>query len=345
METRAPLIDRLAQTSLFADLSRPELEAVAHEFDEEAFAEGQRVLRQGLSGSSLYVILDASGSMLEEMGGRSKFDVARAAVGELVSELPQGSRLALRAYGHRKRALEEGSNEDVELVIPPGPVARDDALAQLARLRARGRTPLALSLREAKRDLESEAARGQEDAKSAIVLLLTDGGEDTRPMQDPVAAAREFDGLAGVSLQVVGFDIGRDDWSVQLRALTAAAHGRYLAAGSGDSLLAQLRMAVFDAAEDPRSLAYSLADAEGRALEPGRFCAPRPLPEGRYRLAVDVRGRRLERDLWINTDATTSVRLDLSQLPAGTDAACPGCGARPDAGARFCARCGARIER
>ena len=55
METRAPLVDRLAQTSLFADLSRTELEAVAHEFDEEAFAEGQRVLRQGLSGSSLYV--------------------------------------------------------------------------------------------------------------------------------------------------------------------------------------------------------------------------------------------------------------------------------------------------
>ena len=60
METRASLVDTLAQTSLFADLSRPELEAVAHEFDEEAFAEGQRVLRQGLSGSSLYVILDGA---------------------------------------------------------------------------------------------------------------------------------------------------------------------------------------------------------------------------------------------------------------------------------------------
>ena len=56
----ASLVDTLAQTSLFADLTRPQLEAVAHEFDEEAFGEGQKVLRQGLSGSGLYVILDGS---------------------------------------------------------------------------------------------------------------------------------------------------------------------------------------------------------------------------------------------------------------------------------------------
>ena len=52
------VVDRLGQLSLFADLSRPQHEALAHTYDEELFAEGQRVLRQGLTGSSLYVILD-----------------------------------------------------------------------------------------------------------------------------------------------------------------------------------------------------------------------------------------------------------------------------------------------
>ncbi len=50
--------DSLAQLSLFADLSRAQIEAVSHTFEEEVFAEGQRVLRHGLSGSSFYIILE-----------------------------------------------------------------------------------------------------------------------------------------------------------------------------------------------------------------------------------------------------------------------------------------------
>ena len=64
--TTASLVDTLAQTALFADLSRPELEAVAHEFEEEAFAPGQRALRQGLAGSGLYVILDGSAAVMRD---------------------------------------------------------------------------------------------------------------------------------------------------------------------------------------------------------------------------------------------------------------------------------------
>jgi CRP/FNR family cyclic AMP-dependent transcriptional regulator len=82
METRASLVETLARTSLFADLSRPELEAVAHEFDEEAFAEGQRVLRQGLSGSSLFVILDGAAVVL-----RDGVEIARLGRGEFFGEI------------------------------------------------------------------------------------------------------------------------------------------------------------------------------------------------------------------------------------------------------------------
>jgi CRP-like cAMP-binding protein len=52
------LADALGRLALFADLGRPELEAVAHSFEEEVFAEGQRVIRQGLEGSGFYLILD-----------------------------------------------------------------------------------------------------------------------------------------------------------------------------------------------------------------------------------------------------------------------------------------------
>lgn len=53
----ASVAETLASLSLFGDLSYPELEAVAHTFEEEAFATDQRVLRQDVSGGSFYVIL------------------------------------------------------------------------------------------------------------------------------------------------------------------------------------------------------------------------------------------------------------------------------------------------
>jgi CRP/FNR family transcriptional regulator, cyclic AMP receptor protein len=56
-ESSASVVETLASLSLFGDLTHPELEAVAHTFAEEAFAPGQRVLRQDVSGGSFYVIL------------------------------------------------------------------------------------------------------------------------------------------------------------------------------------------------------------------------------------------------------------------------------------------------
>jgi CRP-like cAMP-binding protein len=56
-------IDSLAGLTLFADLSRPQVEAVSHSFDEQVFAEGERVLRHGLSGSSFYVILEGEAAV------------------------------------------------------------------------------------------------------------------------------------------------------------------------------------------------------------------------------------------------------------------------------------------
>jgi CRP-like cAMP-binding protein len=51
------LIDTFSSFTLFADLSRPQLEALAHIFEEEWFAEGQRVVHQGFGGVGFYVIL------------------------------------------------------------------------------------------------------------------------------------------------------------------------------------------------------------------------------------------------------------------------------------------------
>ncbi len=51
-------LDELAGLGLFADLNRAQLESVAHAFSEEWHAEGERIIRQGFSGTGFYVILE-----------------------------------------------------------------------------------------------------------------------------------------------------------------------------------------------------------------------------------------------------------------------------------------------
>lgn len=75
MDGRDELINTLASLTLFADLSRPQLEAVAHTFEDEYFAQGQRILRQGFSGSNLYIVL--SGEAAVYVNGTQRATLAR----------------------------------------------------------------------------------------------------------------------------------------------------------------------------------------------------------------------------------------------------------------------------
>jgi CRP-like cAMP-binding protein len=57
-------VEALARLSLFADLPHPQLEALAHSFGEEVFAEGQRVIRQHMTGGGFYVIVDGEAKVV-----------------------------------------------------------------------------------------------------------------------------------------------------------------------------------------------------------------------------------------------------------------------------------------
>lgn len=60
MDVRDDVVDILSGFALFADVSTPELESMVDTFGEEAFQAQERVLRQGMSGSNFYIILDGS---------------------------------------------------------------------------------------------------------------------------------------------------------------------------------------------------------------------------------------------------------------------------------------------
>ena len=76
------IAESLAQLALFADLTPSQLEAIAHTHDEDVFAEGERVLRRGLSGGSFYVILEGEAKV--EFEGEERNRLGR---GEFFGEI------------------------------------------------------------------------------------------------------------------------------------------------------------------------------------------------------------------------------------------------------------------
>src|SRR3954453_10805077 len=99
--TREALADALAGFALFAYLSAPQLPPVAGSCEEMAFAEGERVLRQGLTGSGFYVILDGQAEV--RIDGTARSTLHRGdffgEVSILLGEPPTADILALSPLG------------------------------------------------------------------------------------------------------------------------------------------------------------------------------------------------------------------------------------------------------
>ncbi len=251
--------------------------------------------------TNFHFILDASGSMRDELDGKEKFEVAKDVVESIVKRLPEGTQVGLRVYGHRHLSLDEESNTDSELVIPIGPVRPAEFVARVRALKCKGKTPITHSLKEAVGDL-----RAVPEEIEIMTVLLTDGGESTRGAKPDEAAAALAASRKGMKLHVVGFDIGDDDWKAQLERTAAAGGGRYFHARKADELLGALSLAAMGQAE------YVVKDRAGKEAAKGRLGDTHVLPEGKYVFSMTLDGRSEEKAVWINTDVASHVSVSLS---------------------------------
>jgi CRP-like cAMP-binding protein len=98
MATQDEIADTLAGFSLFAELSNAELQQVAHTFDEAVYPEGERIIRQGLSGSAFYIILDGDAAIIVD--GEQRATLGRGEffgeVSILLGDVPVADVVALR---------------------------------------------------------------------------------------------------------------------------------------------------------------------------------------------------------------------------------------------------------
>jgi len=74
--------ESLGQLTLFADLTPSQIEAIVHSHEDDVFAQGQRVLRKGLTGGHFYVILEGEAAV--EVGGT---EMARLGRGDFFGEV------------------------------------------------------------------------------------------------------------------------------------------------------------------------------------------------------------------------------------------------------------------
>jgi CRP-like cAMP-binding protein len=98
MAGREELIDAIAGFGMFADLTAPQLEGIVHTFEEAVFGEGERVLRQGISGSGFYVILDGEAAIVVDGTERARLGRGEffGEVSILLGETPIADVVALR---------------------------------------------------------------------------------------------------------------------------------------------------------------------------------------------------------------------------------------------------------
>lgn len=178
---------------------------------------------------NVMVVFDASGSMWGQINGRTKIEIARETLSQVLSETTQNMNLGMIAYGHRKK----GQCSDIETVVRAGP-SRSTVPAMINAANAikpKGKTPLSDAVRIAAQELRYTE-------NEATVVLVTDGIETCDA--DPCALATELEN-SGIDFttHVVGFGLSREEGR-QVSCLAENTGGKYFSAddanGLGDAL-------------------------------------------------------------------------------------------------------------
>ena len=217
---------------------------------------------------NLEIILDASGSMGGLIGDQKKIDIAHEALGALVNELPDTANVALRAYGHRL----SGDCSDTELVTPLGPLDRAGLAEKINAIRPapNGMTPIAASLQQLAEDMK--------DAQGDVQVVLVSDGDETCN-GDPVQVATQIHAAnPKIKIDVIGFNVGPEDWRARLSGISQGGGGRYFDAADATQLVGALKQSIL--------VSYHIISADGRLVYQGVLGSSATLPPGTYTVEV-----------------------------------------------------------
>lgn len=201
--------DSLIKQLKFQSFGNPEIEDPRYQFKENLNVE---------------VILDASGSMAQDAGGQTKMKAAKEEITKFVKNLPEGTKVGLRVYGHKGSNADsdkELSCKSSDILYPIDNYDSTKFNQSLDKVKPTGWTPISLALNDAKNDL----SRFNGDKNTNIVYLVSDGIETCD--QDPVEAAKElYNSDLTPIINVIGFNVDGEGQR-QLKDIADETNGIY----------------------------------------------------------------------------------------------------------------------
>ena len=184
-----------------------------------------------LAADRAIIILDASGSMWAQIDGKSRIEIARDSLKQVLAGVPADLELGFMAYGHRTK----GDCKDIEMLVPPAPGTAAQISAAADALNPKGKTPLTAAVEQA-----ADALKYTEN--KATVILITDGIETCAA--DPCALATDLE-KKGVdfTVNVVGFGLSQSEGAA-VKCLADNTGGKYISAKDEDGLKSAIQVAV-----------------------------------------------------------------------------------------------------
>lgn len=217
---------------------------------------------------ALYVILDASGSMLKTLDGKLRIDIAKNTLKKVIREsVGEQNHFGMRTFG-----LKVGEcHHELTLPIAKHSANKIDAAIDGVKVVNLAKTPIAASLAAAASDLSSYPGE-------KVIVLLTDGEETCGGNSEAILTSLSANDI-DVKMHIVGFAL--DDVALvnQFKQWAMIGGGQYHEAGNQSALQTALRNAV-----TPR---YEVKNSVGDIVYTGYLDDPQhPLPSGNYKVAL-----------------------------------------------------------
>lgn len=165
--------------------------------------------------SSVEFIVDFSESMNDKIGDKSKIEISREILVNILDEIRKPVDVGLTFYGHR----EKDKCDDIELVVASEGIDRETMKKKLMNTEPKGKAPIALALK-------MTAERLKDIRNSMTIVLITDGKMDCEG--DLIKTAREIKEKYDYSIvfHVIGLNPARED-RMRLYRVAYAGYGKY----------------------------------------------------------------------------------------------------------------------
>lgn len=210
------------------------------------------------------IILDASGSMAESVGGKTRMEAAKEAIKEFAKNLPKQARVSLRVYGHKGSGKESDKSlscSSSELVYGLQPYNEQKLQASLDQFKPTGYTPIAFALQEAMKDFSNISG----EKNTNIIYLVSDGIETCDG--NPVEMAKKLaESKITPIVNVIGFGVDGPGQK-QLKEIASAAKGRYIHIQNQDQLQKEFKQAEAIAEKWEKWRSNAMDDSFSKNLE------------------------------------------------------------------------------